>query len=138
LKKCNSISRLSVASNTKSVAWAMDRDWIEQMSQYMKAANEAEVLGHELEDLRTGYQQEVEAMKKLCRNVSDASERIRLEMEKLQRDEEAVRKQENRLLFTIEQLEQKETQFRDKVLSVLEETKRVVNLCDKKREIHEL
>ena len=45
LKRAGSISRLSVASQTKSVAWAMDRDWIEQMSQYMKTANEAEVLG---------------------------------------------------------------------------------------------
>lgn len=45
LKRGGSISRLSVVSQTKSVAWAMDRDWIEQMSQYMKTANEAEVLG---------------------------------------------------------------------------------------------
>lgn len=138
LKKCGSISRLSIASNTKSVAWAMDRDWIEQMSNYMKTANEAEVLGHELDGLRVGYQQEVETMKSLCSNVRDASERIRQEMEKLQRDEELVRKQEDRLLHTIEQLEQKENHFRDKVMSVLEETKRVVNLCDKKRELNEL
>lgn len=53
-------------------------------------------------------------MRRMCRNVSEASERIRLEMEKLHRDEEAVRKQEDRLLHTIEQLERKETQFRDK------------------------
>ncbi|KZT72844.1 hypothetical protein DAEQUDRAFT_722457 [Daedalea quercina L-15889] len=138
LKRAGSISRLSVASQTKSVAWAMDRDWIEQMSLYMKTANEAEVLGHELEGLRTDYHKEVEAMRRMCRNVSEASERIRLEMEKLHRDEEAVRKQEDRLLHTIGQLERKETQFRDKVISVLEETKRVVHLCDKKRDIHEL
>ncbi|EPT03839.1 hypothetical protein FOMPIDRAFT_1035020 [Fomitopsis schrenkii] len=138
LKRAGSISRLSVVSQTKSVAWAMDRDWIEQMSQYMKTANEAEVLGHELEELRMDYHKEVDSMKRMCRSVSEASERIRLEMEKLHRDEEAVRKQEDRLLHTIEQLERKETQFRDKVVSVLEETKRVVHLCDKKRDVHEL
>ncbi|KAH9837217.1 uncharacterized protein C8Q71DRAFT_591279 [Rhodofomes roseus] len=138
LKRAGSISRLSIASQTKSVAWAMDRDWIEQMSQYMKTANEAEVLVHELEELRSDYHKEVDAMKRMCRGVSEASERLRLEMEKLHRDEEAVRKQEDRLLHTIEQLERKETQFRDKVVSVLEETKRVVHLCDKKRDIHEL
>lgn len=60
------------------------------------------------------YHKEVDSMKRMCRNVSEASERIRLEMEKLHRDEEAVRKQEDRLLHTIEQLERKETQFRDK------------------------
>jgi len=138
LKRAGSISRLSVASQTKSVAWAMDRDWIEQMSQYMKTANEAEVLGHELEVLRVDYHKDVDAMKRMCRGVSEASERIRLEMEKLHRDEEAVRRQEDRLLHTIEQLERKETQFRDKVLSVLDETKRVVHLCDKKRDDHGL
>ncbi|KAH9936992.1 uncharacterized protein B0H18DRAFT_949996 [Fomitopsis serialis] len=117
LKRAGSISRLSIASQTKSVAWAMDRDWIEQMSQYMKTANEAEVLGHELEVLRVDYHKEVDAMKRMCRGVSEASERIRLEMEKLHRDEEAVRRQEDRLLHTIEQLERKETQFRDKGMS---------------------
>ena len=45
LKKCNSTSRLSVASQTKSVAWAMDKDWIDQMAKYMTATNEVESLG---------------------------------------------------------------------------------------------
>lgn len=53
-------------------------------------------------------------MKDLCRHVTDASEKIRLEMEKLQRNEEAVRKQENKLLFSIDKLDKKESQFRDK------------------------
>ena len=44
LKKRDSMSRLSVASQSKSVAWAMDRDWIDQMSTYIKTSNEAEVL----------------------------------------------------------------------------------------------
>lgn len=60
-------------------------------------------------------------MKSLCSNVRDASERIRQEMEKLQRDEELVRKQEDRLLHTIEQLEQKENHFRDKGMRVIHE-----------------
>lgn len=45
LKKCNSTDRLSVASQTKSVAWAMDKDWIDEMAKYMSATNDAEVLG---------------------------------------------------------------------------------------------
>lgn len=45
LKRCNSTSRLSVTSQTKSVAWAMDKDWIDQMAKYMSATNEAETLG---------------------------------------------------------------------------------------------
>ena len=44
LKKRDSMSRLSIASQSKSVAWAMDRDWVDQMSKYIKTSNEAEVL----------------------------------------------------------------------------------------------
>lgn len=44
LKKRDSMSRISVASQSKSVAWAMDRDWVDQMSKYIKTSNEAEVL----------------------------------------------------------------------------------------------
>lgn len=45
LKKRDSMSRLSVASQSKSVTWAMDRDWTEQMSKFVKTTNEAEVTG---------------------------------------------------------------------------------------------
>ena len=44
MKKRDSMSRLSIASQSKSVAWAMDRDWVDQMSMYIKTSNEAEVL----------------------------------------------------------------------------------------------
>ena len=44
LKKRDSMSKISVASQSKSVAWAMDKDWVDQMSQYVKTSNEAEVL----------------------------------------------------------------------------------------------
>ncbi|KAH9950388.1 hypothetical protein B0H21DRAFT_723235 [Amylocystis lapponica] len=138
LKKSNSMSRLSIGSQSKSVAWAMDRDWIEQMSQYIKATNEAEVLGHELEETRVEYHEDVEAMKGLCREVTHATDKVRAEMDNLYRSEEAVRKQETKLALTSEQLAAKEAQFRAKVLAVLEETKRVVALCDKKRDIHEV
>ena len=39
------MSKLSVASQSKSVTWAMDRDWTEQMSKFVKSTNEAEVAG---------------------------------------------------------------------------------------------
>ena len=37
-------SRLSIVSQTKSVTWAMDRDWVEQMAKYENATREAEVI----------------------------------------------------------------------------------------------
>lgn len=45
LKKRDSMSRLSAGSASKSVTWAMDRDWSEQMSKFVKSTNEAEVSG---------------------------------------------------------------------------------------------
>ena len=45
LKKRDSMSKLSAASNSKSVTWAMDRDWTDQMSKFVKSTNEAEVSG---------------------------------------------------------------------------------------------
>lgn len=45
LKKRDSMSKMSVGSAAKSVTWAMDRDWSEQMSRYTKSRNEADVAG---------------------------------------------------------------------------------------------
>ncbi|KAI0756924.1 hypothetical protein C8Q80DRAFT_1092635 [Daedaleopsis nitida] len=137
LKKRDSMSRISVASQSKSVAWAMDRDWVDQMSQYMKTSNEAEVLSAELDKLRTEYHDEIEAMRVLCLRVEESQERVKIETEHLRRDEHAVKIQEHKILSSSEQIEQKQAEFQAKVLAVLEESKRVVQLCDKKRDIHE-
>lgn len=95
-------------------------------------------------------------MKGLCRKVAQSAERVRIETENLRNDEAAVREQEQRLLERSEELEKRESLFQDKgrssqlsqddcsgikcvliaVLGVLEETKRVVQLCDTKREAH--
>ena len=48
LKKRDSMSKLSVASQSKSVAWAMDKDWVDQMEQYVKASGDAEALSEYL------------------------------------------------------------------------------------------
>ncbi|RPD55803.1 hypothetical protein L226DRAFT_565053 [Lentinus tigrinus ALCF2SS1-7] len=137
LKKRDSMSRISVASQSKSVAWAMDRDWVDQMSQYIKTSNEAEVLSAELEKLRVEYHDEIEAMRALCLRVEESQERVRLETDNLRRNEQAVKLQENKILASSEQIELKQAEFQAKVLSVLEESKRVVQLCDKKRDMHD-
>ncbi|KAI0801194.1 hypothetical protein C8Q74DRAFT_1364833 [Fomes fomentarius] len=137
LKKRDSFSRLSVASQSKSVAWAMDRDWVDQMSHYIKTSNEAEVLSAELEKLRLEYHDEIEAMRVLCQRVEESQERVRIETEQLHQNQQAARLQENKILISSEQIEQKQSEFQAKVLAVLEESKRVVALCDKKRDIHE-
>ncbi|EIW64598.1 uncharacterized protein TRAVEDRAFT_62125 [Trametes versicolor FP-101664 SS1] len=137
LKKRDSMSRLSIASQSKSVAWAMDRDWTEQMSKYVKTTNEAEVLSEELEKMRIAYHCEVETMRNLCMKVEDTQERIRMESECLRRDQALVRAQESKILANTEQIEQKQQEFLAKVLAALEESRRVVQLCDKKRDMHD-
>ncbi|EJF66761.1 hypothetical protein DICSQDRAFT_47154 [Dichomitus squalens LYAD-421 SS1] len=137
LKKRDSMSKLSVASQSKSVAWAMDKDWVDQMSQYVKTSNEAEVLNAELEKLRLEYHDEIEAMRALCLKVEESQERVRVETEHLRENEKAVKTQENKILASSEQIELKQAEFQAKVLAVLEESKRVVQLCDKKRDVHE-
>ncbi|RDX55787.1 hypothetical protein OH76DRAFT_569564 [Lentinus brumalis] len=135
LKKRDSMSRISVASQSKSVAWAMDRDWVEQMSHYIKTSNEAEVLSAELEKLRLEYHDEIEGMRALCLRVEESQERVRIETDSLRRNEQAVKLQESKILASSEQIELKQAEFQAKVLAVLEETKRVVQLCDKKRDV---
>jgi len=53
-------------------------------------------------------------MKALRRNVTDTLARLRLEAEKLQREDEVIRDQENKLRAGYEQLEQKHGQYREK------------------------
>ncbi|EMD42063.1 hypothetical protein CERSUDRAFT_120900 [Gelatoporia subvermispora B] len=137
LKKSNSMSRLSIASQNKSVAWAMDRDWTDQMAKFVEATNEADTLGNELEEVRTEHQEQIAVLRGLCKSVAQASERVRQETESLLREQQAVLDQEDRLIASCERLQLKEGEFREKVVAVLEETKRVVQLCDKKRDVHE-
>jgi hypothetical protein len=53
-------------------------------------------------------------MKVLRRNVSETLARLRLEAEKLQREDEVIRDQEDKLRAGYEQLEQKHGQYREK------------------------
>ena len=128
------MSRLSVVSQSKSVAWAMDRDWVHQMSTYIKTSNEAEVLsklfahcrrrqvysnsdsciGAELEKLRVEYHDGIEAMRALCMKVEVSQERVRQETEQLRENEHAVKIQENKILASSEQIEQKQAEFQAK------------------------
>ena len=112
-------------------------------------------IGAELEKLRVEYHDEIAAMRALCSKVEESQDRIRQEMEHLRENENAVKVQENKVLASSEQIEQKQAEFQAKgefvgginhltftltlctVLAVLEESKRVVQLCDKKRDIHE-
>lgn len=112
-------------------------------------------VGADLEKLRAEYHDEIEAMRALCMEVEESQERVRRETAQLRENENAVKIQESKILTSSEQIEQKQAEFQAKgtsvdcidhltcilrsfaVLAVLEESKRIVQLCDKKRDMHE-
>lgn len=137
LKKSGSASRLSIVSQTKSVTWAMDRDWVDdQMAKIVEATKEVEVVGKcfllyshlmrldaqlaliavakELEDVRADYHDQVHEMRNVCRTVTSITEKLRSESESLQREEHTLRDQEYRLLDAFEQMELKEAEYHKK------------------------
>ncbi|KAI0692788.1 hypothetical protein BC835DRAFT_1307013 [Cytidiella melzeri] len=138
LKKRDSMSKLSVASQSKSVTWAMDKDWTEQMSKFVKSTNEAEVAAYELGELRQQYHEEVAMMRIFCHDAVVAAEQLGLNTDVLKREQQALAEQDNKVVVITDHMNHKEGVYREKVLAVLEETKRVVSLCDKKRDQHDV
>ncbi|KAG2154798.1 hypothetical protein DEU56DRAFT_907178 [Suillus clintonianus] len=133
LKRSNNDLRLSIAFSAKTVSWAMDRDWADQVTKYNAAAGEIEHADREWDAICATYHEELAGMKVLRRNVTQTLARLRLEAEKLQREDEVIRDQEDKLRAGYEQLEQKHGQYREKVKAVLEETEQVLTLCGTKR-----
>ncbi|KAH7925204.1 hypothetical protein BV22DRAFT_1034312 [Leucogyrophana mollusca] len=134
LKRNNTDLRLSMNYSAKTVSWAMDRDWSEQMMKYEAAAGEVENADIEWDQMRAKYQEELAGMKTLRRNVTQTLQRLRAETEKLLREDEVLRDQEDKLRMGYEQLEHKHGQYRAKVNAVLQETRQVLTLCGTKRD----
>ncbi|KAG1825889.1 uncharacterized protein BJ212DRAFT_1443921 [Suillus subaureus] len=134
LKRSNNDLRVSMAFSAKTVSWAMDRDWADQVSKYNAAAGEIEHADREWDTICATYHEELAGMKALRRNVTQTLARLRSEAEKLQREDEVIRDQEDKLREGYKQLEQKHGQYREKVKAVLEETEQVLTLCGTKRD----
>lgn len=134
LKRSNNDLRVSMAFSAKTVSWAMDRDWADQVSKYNAAAGEIEHADREWDAICATYHEELAGMKALRRNVTQTLARLRLEAEKLQREDEVIHDQEDKLREGYKQLEQKHGQYREKVKAVLEETEQVLTLCGTKRD----
>ncbi|KAF8560321.1 hypothetical protein OG21DRAFT_1502631 [Imleria badia] len=134
--KRNSTSelRMSMAYSTKTVSWAMDRDWVHQMTKYHAAAAQVDHADDEWGVVCQRYQEDLAGLKALRRNVTQTLSKLRIETEKLQREDEVIRDQEEKLRQGYEQLEQKHGQYRAKVKAVLQETEQVLTLCGTKRD----
>lgn len=133
LKRSNSELRMSMAYSAKTVSWAMDRDWSHQLSQYQAAAEQVEFVDHELGVIRDKCKEELAGLKALRRNVTDTLSKLKLETQRLEREDEVIRDQEEKLRMGFEQLEQKHVQYQAKVKAVLHETEQVLAFCGSKR-----
>lgn len=71
-------------------------------------------LDRDWENARAVYEEELAGMKTLRQNVSRALAKLRLETEKLQREDDVMRDQEAKLRESYKQLEDTQTQYRTK------------------------
>ncbi|KAI6136607.1 hypothetical protein F5141DRAFT_1288328 [Pisolithus sp. B1] len=133
LKRSNSELRMSMAYSAKTVSWAMDRDWSHQVSQYHAAAEQVDFVDQELGVIRDKCMEELAGLKALRRNVTETLSKLSLETQRLQREDEVIRDQEEKLRMGFEQLEQKHVQYQAKVKAVLHETEQVLAFCGSKR-----
>ena len=98
-------------------------------------------------------------MRILCHDAVVAAEQLGLNTDALKREQQALAEQENKVFVITDHMEHSEGIYREKgqshsypivyakkivvnvdchpVLAVLEETRRVVSLCDKKRDQHD-
>ncbi|KAL4069647.1 hypothetical protein V8B97DRAFT_1968477 [Scleroderma yunnanense] len=153
LKRNNSELRMSMAYSAKTVSWAMDRDWSLQMTKYHEATEQVDFADREWGVVRDSYREELAGLRVLRRNVTETLSKLKLEAEKLQREDEVIRDQEDKLRMGFEHLEQKHDQYKAKgksqqyhkdgliinvallvVAAVLHETEQVLALCGTKRD----
>lgn len=69
---------------------------------------------HEWGVVCDNYREELSGLRVLRRNVTETLSKLKLETEKLQREDEVIRDQEDKLRAGFEQLEQKHDQYKAK------------------------
>lgn len=133
LKRSNEALRFSSYS-AKSVSWAMDRDWTEQVTKYEAAQAELKEADRDWDEICASYREELGLLRSLRRNVGSSIQRLQGEVERLHQEEGLVRAQEEKLHMSFEQLQLRHQQYRTRVKSVMEETQQVINYCNTKRD----
>jgi len=130
-RRRSSLKRSNSRLSFKSVAWAMDVD--EQRARYNTAVGEIEVAGDELDVARTAHREEIMLLQDLHRSVAEIKDRLRLDEERIKMEraklleaEESVRRQEERLAITFEQLEIQESRYQVKVTTALDEASKTL------------
>jgi DNA repair ATPase RecN len=103
------------------------------MGRYQKATREVRDAGDEGEDMHITYAKQVAGLNALHKDVIQGLDQLRVQTETLQRVEDTIRSEQEKLRATCEQLEDKQSQYQATVLAALEETDHVLSLCGLKR-----
>ncbi|PFH54438.1 hypothetical protein AMATHDRAFT_23 [Amanita thiersii Skay4041] len=151
------IKRSSIDNITKTVSWADEPGWGNQLSKYTKAAKEAQSSGEYLftpsavfcltqgpvwvlktgrkwEEIRLIYLDQMEGLDSLYEQVGQGLNNLRIESEQLQRVEKAIVEQRETLRTAFQDLEQKQTLFQAKVQEALQEADRVLSIAGLERD----
>ncbi|TFK57127.1 hypothetical protein OE88DRAFT_1640884 [Heliocybe sulcata] len=126
------LNRFSTGS-VKSVAWAMDRDWLERVAKYEDTIANLEGTGNEVEEIKASYEVQISEIRTMRQHISGDLGRLQREMERLRLREDLMRDLEERIRNNHEILQEKQTQYQQNVNAMIEESKRVVELCAQKR-----
>ncbi|THH01830.1 hypothetical protein EW026_g953 [Hermanssonia centrifuga] len=113
----------------------MDRAWTQQMAEIVKNTNEAEVIAYDVGEVRLQYHEEMAKMRITCHDVLSTVQALGADTELCQREGVALVQQENKILALSDEIKRMEASYKEKVVAVLEETKRLVELCDKTRDL---
>lgn len=120
------IKRASIGDLVKTVSWADNQELDQQVSKYASAARSAQASG-KWDEVRTLYLEQITSLENLHIQVKEGLEHLRSETDHLQRIDESIRCQREALDATFQELEQKHTQFEEKVQEALMEADYVLN-----------
>lgn len=120
------IKRASIGDLVKTVSWADNQELDRQVSKYASAARSAQASG-KWDEVRTLYLEQIMSLENLHIQVKDGLEHLRSETDHLQRIDESIRRQREALDATFQELEQKHTQFEEKVQEALMEADYALN-----------
>ncbi|EKM83912.1 hypothetical protein AGABI1DRAFT_103959 [Agaricus bisporus var. burnettii JB137-S8] len=111
----------------KTVSWADDQELHNQMSRYTSVVRDAQASGHQWEEIRDIYLEQISSLEALQLQVQDGLECLKSESEHLQHVDGTIRRQRERLRLTFDELERKQSAFSERVKEALEQADDVMS-----------
>ncbi|KAF9015125.1 hypothetical protein BDQ17DRAFT_1340520 [Cyathus striatus] len=119
------IRRNSVDGVAKTVSWADDQEWDQQLSKYASTARAIQASG-KWDEVRVLYAEQMDGLESLHNQVRQGLEQLCSETKHLLNIEETIRGQRETLQTTFRDLEQKQGLLKEKVQEALNEASGVL------------